>query len=113
MTDPFRPLGVTADKQRRRMTIQWGDGHTSEYSFTLLRLACPCAECRGGHEKMGGDPDPVLFDLPEEDTPQTRMVKVEPVGMYGLTMEWEDGHHYGIFNWSFLRKLCPCPVCRG
>ncbi len=108
----FKPLNITADRQRGVMTIEWNDGHTSVYSFTLLRKACPCAECRGGHEKMGGDPDAEVFTAPVEDTPATRMVNIEGVGTYGLTIAWEDGHHYGIYNWSYLRRLCPCPVCR-
>ena len=24
-----------------------------------------------------------------------------------------DGHDHGIFNWHYLRMLCPCEVCRG
>jgi DUF971 family protein len=29
-------------------------------------------------------------------------------GSYALTIVWEDGHDYGIFNWHYLRALCPC-----
>jgi DUF971 family protein len=25
-----------------------------------------------------------------------------------LTIVWEDGHDYGIYNWHYLRALCPC-----
>ena len=110
--DTLKPVGITADRQKRIMTINWNDGHTSEIPFTLLRNACPCAECRGGHENMGADPEPELFTAPDEDIPATRLENVEAVGTYGITPVWEDGHHYGIYSWSFLRKLCPCPVCR-
>jgi DUF971 family protein len=112
MADQLKPTGITANRLNREMSVQWSDGHASIYNFTLLRLACPCAECRGGHEKMGGDPDPAIFAMPEEITTRTSMVKVEAVGTYGLTIEWEDGHHYGIYNWNYLRNLCPCPLCR-
>ena len=110
--DTLKPVGITADRQKRIMTVNWNDGHTSEIPFTLLRNACPCAECRGGHENMEADPEPELFTAPDEDTPATRLVNVEAVGTYGITPEWEDGHHYGIYSWSYLRKLCPCPDCR-
>ena len=110
--DALKPVGITADRQKRIMTVNWNDGHTSEIPFTLLRNACPCAECRGGHENMGADPEPELFTAPDEDTPATRLENVEAVGTYGITPVWEDGHHYGIYSWNFLRKLCPCPVCR-
>ncbi|MBN1666118.1 MAG: DUF971 domain-containing protein [Anaerolineales bacterium] len=93
--------------------IRWKDGHTSVYHFSLLRYACPCAECRGGHDNMTGVPDPEVFDLPEEDSPRTRLEKIEAVGAYAITIEWQDGHHFGIYNWDYLRALCPCPYCRG
>lgn len=112
MTDNLKPAGVTADRQARQMSINWSDGHTSQYAFTLLRRACPCAECRGGHANMSSDPDPQVFTLPIEDSPATRMLNLEAVGSYALTIEWEDGHHYGIYTWNYLRKLCPCPICR-
>jgi DUF971 family protein len=107
-----KPVGISADRQASTMTIRWSDGHVSEYSFTLIRMACPCAQCQGGHEQMRSEPDPLVFSLPEEDTPATRIRNIESVGTYALTIEWEDGHHYGIYNWNFLRKLCPCPACR-
>jgi DUF971 family protein len=105
MMSSIRPAGITANRQARRLHIDWSDGHPSEYSFSLLRYACPCAECRGGHENMGGDPDPQVFTRPEEDSPATRLKNIEAVGAYALTIEWEDGHHFGIYNWNFLRAL--------
>jgi DUF971 family protein len=106
-----QPADITADRQARMMTIRWADGHTSSYSFSLLRYACPCAQCKGGHENMSSEPDSQVFNLPEEDSPRTRIRNVEAVGTYAITVEWEDGHHYGIYRWDYLRKLCPCPVC--
>jgi DUF971 family protein len=61
---------------------------------------------------MGSDPDPVVFLRPAEDTPATRLKNLEAVGAYAITIEWEDGHHYGIYNWNYLRALCPCLECR-
>jgi DUF971 family protein len=109
----LRPTGITADRQSGSLAVEWSDGHTSVYPFSLVRLACPCAQCRGGHEYMRSDPDPEVFAQPVEDSPRTRMEKIEAVGTYGLMIEWQDGHHYGIYNWNYLRKLCPCPECRG
>lgn len=107
-----RPAGVTANRQTRELTINWNDGHQSVYPFALLRHACPCAECRGGHDNMSAEPDPAVFALPDEDIPATRMRGLEGVGSYALTIDWEDGHHYGIYNWHYLRALCPCEECR-
>ena len=112
MSDP-RPTGITANRRMNELTIKWDGGHESIYPFTLLRNACPCAECRGGHENMRSDPDPEVFEMPLEDTPATRLQEIEAVGAYAITIRWEDGHHFGIYNWRYLRALCPCPVCRG
>ncbi|MEJ5222975.1 MAG: DUF971 domain-containing protein [Anaerolineales bacterium] len=107
-----KPTSITANRQALEMTIQWADGHTSVYPFSLLRAACPCAMCRGGHENMRSEPDPEVFKVQLEDSPATRLVNVVATGTYGITLVWEDGHDYGIYNWHFLRALCPCPQCR-
>jgi len=108
----FTPTGITADREKREFIITWNDGHSSVYSFSLLRNACPCAECRGGHENMSSKPDPGVWSFPEENTLRTSLRNVEAVGAYAVTIEWEDGHHFGIYNWNYLRALCPCPECR-
>ena len=57
-------------------------------------------------------PDEHVFDMPEEDAPSTHLVNVQAVGSYALSIAWEDGHDYGIYNWEYLRALCPCQICR-
>jgi DUF971 family protein len=106
------PFEITANKQTKELTLTWSDGHLSIYPFSLLRYACPCAECRGGHDKMSDEPPQEVFYMPIEDNSTTRMVNVEKVGTYGITVEWEDGHHFGIYNWHYLRAMCPCSICR-
>jgi hypothetical protein len=61
-----RPTGITANRQTGHLAVTWNDGHHSLYPFYLLRYACPCAECRGGHENMGSDPDPEWFTRPQK-----------------------------------------------
>jgi DUF971 family protein len=106
------PSSITANRQDRIITIQWNDGHTSQYPFGLIRAACPCASCRGGHENMSAEPDPSIFTKLLPDSPATRLVSIQSAGAYGITIEWEDGHHYGIYNWHYLRALCPCDICQ-
>jgi DUF971 family protein len=108
----IRPSEVTANRIVRIMTIIWSDAHRSDYPFSLLRHACPCAECQGGHDQMQSEPDPSVFSLPDEETRATNLQNVESVGSYALTITWEDGHQFGIFSWNYLRKLCPCKICR-
>ena len=107
----LKPKDITADRTARLLTILWSDGHTSVYPFGLIRAACPCATCRGGHENMRPEPDPAVFDVELPESPATRLEKLEAVGSYGLMFEWKDGHHDGIFHWNYLRLLCPCDDC--
>jgi DUF971 family protein len=106
------PTNITANRETREMTITWEDGHTSVYPFGLLRAACPCASCRGGHEYMSPEPDEAVFTPQLKASPSKRINKLEAVGTYAFVIEWEDGHHFGIYNWHYLRKLCPCAQCR-
>jgi DUF971 family protein len=110
--EKITPKSITANRTERRFFIEWNDGHSSAYPFGLIRAACPCASCRGGHENMSSEPDPTVFDKAMPESPETRLVKIEAAGAYGIVIEWEDGHHYGIYNWHFLRALCPCVACR-
>jgi DUF971 family protein len=103
-----KPTSLTANRQTKELTVVWDDGHTNIYSFSLLRAGCPCAECRGGHDKMGDEPAPEVFEMQLGDSPATRLKNLLPVGSYAITPIWEDGHDYGIYNWHYLRALCPC-----
>jgi DUF971 family protein len=112
MEKSINPISLSADKTSKLLTIRWDAQHLSIYPFGLVRQACPCAQCRGGHENMSSEPDPVVFTIKDfPDVPETRMVGMEGVGAYGVLFEWEDGHRVGIYNWHFLRALCPCPIC--
>jgi DUF971 family protein len=107
-----KPTSITATREQKLLTVIWDDGHISRYPFALLRAGCPCAECRGGHDKMGGTPDPDVFSAELPDSPATRLKTIVPVGAYAITPVWEDGHDYGIYQWEYLRALCPCAECR-
>ena len=108
-----KPVSLTANREEKQLVVLWDDDHTSLYTFSLLRAGCPCAECRGGHDKMGDTPDPLVFEAALPDSPATRLRNLVPVGSYAITPVWEDGHDYGIFHWNYLRALCPCKECRG
>lgn len=109
----MKPISITANREQKQLTVIWDDGHTSQYSFNLLRAGCPCAECRGGHEKMSDTPDPGVFTMELPDTPAIHLKTIVPIGAYGISPVWEDGHDAGIYRWEYLRALCPCGRCRN
>ena len=107
----MKPTSVTANREKKELTVIWDDGHDSLYTFSLLRAGCPCAECRGGHDKMGTTPDTSDFTTDLPDSPATHINNVFPVGSYGITPVWDDGHAAGKNRWEYLRALCPCGEC--
>jgi DUF971 family protein len=106
-----RPTGITVDRTRKVLAIPWDDGHRSEYPLSLLREACPCAECRGGHANMGPPPDPLSVVIPLAPSKSYAVRDLKLVGNYAMQIEWGDGHMFGIYTWDYLRGLCPCDEC--
>lgn len=106
------PLSIRAEQKRATLVVHWNDDHVSEYPYWLIRAACPCAECRGGHDQMSDQPPQDIFNLIPEDNSRTRIESLQHVGSYGLMFLWEDGHSAGIYSFHYLRLLCPCSECR-
>ena len=104
----IRPAKIVASRSKRLLTIDWEDGHHSDYPLSGLRAACPCAECRGGHEEMGEKGSPDMLQIPLAPAGNAELVQLEAVGNYALQLTWRDGHAFGIYTWEFLRDLCPC-----
>ena len=100
-----RPTGITLDKSKGELVISWSDQETCRYPLSNLREACPCVECRGGHQNMGRatDPDNILTLTPARSY---NIEDIELVGNYALQPFWDDGHHTGIYTWEYLKRLC-------
>lgn len=100
------PTNITLQQQAGILTIEWADGRRCDYPVGPLRMACPCAECRGGHEFMGRQHEPkdLLALIP---TQVYSVQRLEIVGNYALQFFWDDGHNSGIYTWEYLYRLCP------
>lgn len=78
--------------------VHWRDGVRTVHGARELRLACPCAQCvdEGSGRKI----------LDDASVPQDiRILHLDPVGRYGVSPTWSDGHRTGIFTWPALRQL--------
>jgi DUF971 family protein len=106
------PLKIKLDKKERQLFIEWNDGHNTKIDFGLLRLACPCATCRGGHENMSSEPDSKVFSSQLPNDNMSEIANMEMVGSYALSVVWGDGYQYGIYTWHYLRALCNCEKCQ-
>lgn len=111
MSERERPIDLTINRQAEILEIAWADGHRSLYPLSGLRNVCPCAECRGGHENMGGPVDRAALHVKPDKTWQIEGAHM--VGNYALGFIWADGHDAGIYTWTFLRALCPCEQCEA
>lgn len=93
-------------KRDEKLSIAWQDGVTSEYSLSLLRSMCPCAQCkviREGEKKKKS----LLTILPGNYSGQIAVKHAELVGNYALKLEWSDDHDSGIYSFEYLREIAP------
>lgn len=108
LPDDVTPLSYTMDEEGRRLLIDWSDGHASVHGYEALRRGCPCAWCAGEGGQKGSVDDETRFS-----DQQTILYELLPVGRYGLTPVWGDGHRTGIFTYERLRVTCECDECRA
>jgi DUF971 family protein len=86
--------------------ITWKDGHESRYESNFLRRQCQCAVCV---DEWTGTLKLDATAIPADIHPQ----QVRGVGRYAIRIDWSDGHNTGLYTFEFLRKICPCPNCKG
>lgn len=101
------PIPHAINRRDDGLLIEWDEtGHQGFFPARPLRLACPCAACV---DEMSGRP---LLD-PATVSGDMRPLSVALVGVYGLRVQWSDGHATGIYTFQRLRAMCPCPACRA
>lgn len=102
MPDPSTPVAIRLSLPQNLLEVDWEDGATSRYDGAYLRLACPCAGCRG--HAPGQVPPP-----PWDQVKDVRLTGAEAVGAYALRLGLSDGHATGIYSFEFLRAHDPGP----
>jgi len=92
------PTEVRRLPEERRLRVTWSDDSVSEYDYDTLRGYCPCAVCQGHSVSE------VRFHPPAAPVEVT---SIQPVGNYGLSIVFSDGHGTGIYRFDFLRDIDP------
>lgn len=115
MAQDIRPTAITlnrSDKENAFLEIEWTDGHSCQYPLSHLREACPCVECRGGHQFMGLKyaPENILNLTPARSYD---VENIQSVGNYAIQPFWDDGHSTGIYTWEYLLHICPNNITNG
>jgi DUF971 family protein len=80
----------------KNLYIRWKDGRDSSYELLHLRRMCPCAQCRGGHEKTARRTTGHIQEI--------QMRSFRKVGRYAISILWSDGHDLGIYTYDSLRQ---------
>src|SRR5436305_12840041 len=79
-----------AISKSKGISIDWKDGHHSEYGLTYLRDKCPCASCTGAHgtpPREPSKPNPLQLY-----TPVLKMLRDAPVGNYAVSINLSAGY---------------------
>ena len=93
---PRRPVNVTPFPNGE-IGIVWDDGRESYYRGYDLRCACSCATCV---DEVTGEKL-----LQDERVPRdVHALGIYPVGNYGISIRWSDGHDTGIYTFERLLK---------
>jgi ATP-binding protein involved in chromosome partitioning len=80
------------------LEVDWKDAGVAQYAPRDLRISCACALCVDEDTgKRTLDPARVPLEI--------SITSVKPVGRYGLSIAFSDGHDSGIYTFERLRKL--------
>lgn len=108
----FTPKKIKLAGEGSAIRIEWSDGHVSAYPYQYLRDRCPCATCNDkkpyAHTGPAAPPNP--FQMYQKVLKPER---AELVGRYAVLIHWSDAHSTGIYEFDYLRSLCPCAECEA
>ncbi len=109
--DEFKPVDLHIDR-KTGLTIEWKDGRKSQFDLGFLRKMCPCAQCRVEREAPKPAAKPTakgasLTVLPANIDQATTFQDAKLVGNYAISIVWGDGHRTGIYDFRYLRLICP------
>jgi DUF971 family protein len=90
------PTAITVRPKAGVVELTWPDGTKHALPFEYLRVYSPSAEVRG---HSGGEGK---LELAKEGV---KVTQVEPVGVYAVRLQFDDGHNTGLYTWAYLREL--------
>jgi DUF971 family protein len=80
----------------RVLEISFDNKQTFNIPYEYLRVYTPSAEA------LGHGPGQEVLQLDKQDV---TIASIKPVGNYGITPAFSDGHDTGIYTWELLYKL--------
>jgi DUF971 family protein len=97
MTDAAAwPTELRLQKDRKTLTVSFGNGQSFDLPAEYLRVRSPSAEVQGH------SPDE-RKTVPGKKN--VMILEVQPVGNYAVRLVFDDLHSTGIFSWAYLHEL--------
>lgn len=90
------PSELRVSKDRRLLTILFGNHAPIPLEAEFLRVVSPSAEVQGHSPEQ-------RVTVPGKR--EVAISKMEPVGNYAVRIVFDDGHDTGIFTWDYLHTL--------
>ncbi|MCB2206385.1 DUF971 domain-containing protein [bacterium] len=94
------PSRIRLAEDRKTLDITWSDGKTCHFPLVFLRKRCPCATCQADQKEKGA------FYIPLFTADALTLTDVKQQGHYAIQLTWADGHHTGIYDYTYLQDLC-------
>ena len=85
--------------QGEKLQVRWIDESISIIPLYDLRKYCPCAECGAEREEHSDS------YMPLYSQEQIKIKRIKIVGNYAISIEWEDGHDTGVYEYNYLIRL--------
>jgi DUF971 family protein len=96
MSEPLTPTQIVLHQQSKTLEVVFDNNERFVLPCEYLRVFSPSAEVRG----HGADEMKLITGKSE-----VNIIKIEPVGHYGIKPVFDDGHATGIFTWKTLYEL--------
>lgn len=90
------PTAITLHRASRVLEVAFDSGDVFSLGCEYLRVHSPSAEVQGH------GPGQQILQLGKRDV---NIVEIRPVGQYGVTLVFDDGHDTGIYSWDTLYTL--------
>ncbi|TXR54337.1 gamma-butyrobetaine hydroxylase-like domain-containing protein [Reinekea thalattae] len=90
------PTKIDFNRAEQRLSLDWPNGESFQYSAEFLRVYSPSAEVRGhgeGNETL------------QVGKKFVTIKHLEMAGRYALRIHFDDGHDSGIYDWNYLYRI--------
>ncbi|MFA7288795.1 MAG: DUF971 domain-containing protein [Melioribacteraceae bacterium] len=82
-----------------KLQIIWNDNSESIIRLANIKRNCPCAVCDSEREKQSSSYLPIYADW------DLKIKAIDKIGIYAISITWEDGHNTGIYEFNTLAKM--------